>query len=126
MSQETIRAAERAAGQVNAMSTYDPDSDQLHEECGIFGVWAPDRDVARLTYFGLRALQHRGQDAAGILGIGPVLGRHPKLLRALCQIDAGAVQLFAALSDQQAAAFARVLSQGMRLDGVHSLLVQHQ
>lgn len=66
MSQETIRAAERAAGQVNAMSTYDPDSDQLHEECGIFGVWAPDRDVARLTYFGLRALQHRGQESAGI------------------------------------------------------------
>lgn len=66
MSQETIRAAERAAGQVNAMSTYDPDSDQLHEECGVFGVWAPDRDVARLTYFGLRALQHRGQESAGI------------------------------------------------------------
>ena len=66
MSQETIRAAERAAGQVKAMSTYDPDSDQLHEECGIFGVWAPDRDVARLTYFGLRALQHRGQESAGI------------------------------------------------------------
>ena len=66
MSQETIRAAERAAGQVTTMSTYDPDSDQLHEECGIFGVWAPDRDVARLTYFGLRALQHRGQESAGI------------------------------------------------------------
>ena len=66
MSQETIRAAERAAGQVNAMSTYDPDSDQLHEECGVFGVWAPDRDVARLTYFGLRSLQHRGQESAGI------------------------------------------------------------
>ena len=48
------------------MSTYDPDSDQLHEECGIFGVWAPDRDVARLTYFGLRALQQRGQESAGI------------------------------------------------------------
>ncbi len=31
-----------------------------------FGVWAPDRDVARLTYFGLRALQHRGQESAGI------------------------------------------------------------
>lgn len=66
MSQETIHAAERAAGQVKTMSTYDPDSDQLHEECGIFGVWAPDRDVARLTYFGLRALQHRGQESAGI------------------------------------------------------------
>ena len=34
--------------------------------CGVFGVWAPDRDVARLTYFGLHALQHRGQESAGI------------------------------------------------------------
>ena len=30
--------------------------DKLHEECGVFGVWAPGRDVARITYFGLRAL----------------------------------------------------------------------
>src|SRR5215470_16549266 len=34
--------------------------------CGIFGVRAPGRDVSRLTYFGLFALQHRGQEAAGI------------------------------------------------------------
>jgi amidophosphoribosyltransferase len=34
--------------------------------CGLFGVWAPGRDVARLTYFGLHALQHRGQESAGI------------------------------------------------------------
>jgi len=34
--------------------------------CGVFGVFAPDRDVARLTYFGLFALQHRGQESAGI------------------------------------------------------------
>jgi amidophosphoribosyltransferase len=34
--------------------------------CGIFGVHAPDRDVARLSYFGLFALQHRGQESAGI------------------------------------------------------------
>ncbi len=66
MSQETIRAAEQAAGQVHAVTSGDPDCDQLHEECGVFGVWAPDRDVARLTYFGLRALQHRGQESAGI------------------------------------------------------------
>jgi len=36
------------------------------EECGVFGVWAPDEDVSKLTYFGLYALQHRGQEAAGI------------------------------------------------------------
>ncbi len=40
--------------------------DALHEECGVFGVWAPGLDVARLTYFGLKALQHRGQESAGI------------------------------------------------------------
>ncbi|HET9493827.1 MAG TPA: hypothetical protein VFR15_06325, partial [Chloroflexia bacterium] len=42
------------------------DDDKMHEECGIFGVWAPGEDVARLTYFGLYALQHRGQESAGI------------------------------------------------------------
>ncbi|HUS14134.1 MAG TPA: amidophosphoribosyltransferase [Chloroflexia bacterium] len=40
--------------------------DRLHEACGVFGVWAPTEDVARLTYFGLYALQHRGQESAGI------------------------------------------------------------
>lgn len=38
----------------------------LHEECGVFGIWAPGQDVSRMTYFALRALQHRGQDSAGI------------------------------------------------------------
>ena len=38
----------------------------LHEECGLFGVWGHD-DAARLTYFGLHALQHRGQEGAGIV-----------------------------------------------------------
>ena len=36
------------------------------DSCGVFGVWAPGEDVARLTYFGLYALQHRGQESAGI------------------------------------------------------------
>ena len=34
--------------------------------CGVFGVWAPGEDVAKLTYFGLYSLQHRGQESAGI------------------------------------------------------------
>ena len=36
------------------------------EACGLFGMWAPDEDVSRLTYFGLFALQHRGQESAGM------------------------------------------------------------
>ncbi|MEL7522887.1 MAG: amidophosphoribosyltransferase, partial [Cyanobacteria bacterium J06553_1] len=40
--------------------------DKPEEACGVFGVYAPTADVATLTYFGLYALQHRGQEAAGI------------------------------------------------------------
>jgi amidophosphoribosyltransferase len=40
--------------------------DQMEEACGVFGVYAPGEDVAKLTYFGLFALQHRGQESAGI------------------------------------------------------------
>ncbi|MDZ7576927.1 MAG: amidophosphoribosyltransferase [Candidatus Nanopelagicales bacterium] len=36
------------------------------DECGVFGVWAPGEAVAELTYFGLYALQHRGQESAGM------------------------------------------------------------
>lgn len=36
------------------------------EECGVFGVWAPGEDVAKLSYYGLYALQHRGQEACGM------------------------------------------------------------
>ncbi|MFC1929907.1 amidophosphoribosyltransferase [Chloroflexota bacterium] len=38
----------------------------MHESCGVFGVYAPHEDVARVTFFGLFALQHRGQESAGI------------------------------------------------------------
>lgn len=40
--------------------------DRLEEECGVFGIYAPGEDVARMTCFGLQALQHRGQESAGI------------------------------------------------------------
>lgn len=43
-----------------------PFPDHPEEECGVFGVWAPGKDVARMTYFALHALQHRGQESAGI------------------------------------------------------------
>ena len=43
-----------------------PDRDGPRDECGVFGVYAPGHDVARLAYFALYALQHRGQESAGI------------------------------------------------------------
>ena len=50
-----------------ALHLLDPVGDpKPNEECGVFGVWAPGEEVAKLTYFGLFALQHRGQESAGI------------------------------------------------------------
>lgn len=43
-----------------------PGSDNPREACGVFGVYGPGEDVARLTFYGLYALQHRGQESAGI------------------------------------------------------------
>jgi amidophosphoribosyltransferase len=47
-------------------SDLDPQEKGPQDACGVFGVWAPGDDVAKLTYFGLYALQHRGQESAGI------------------------------------------------------------
>ncbi len=44
----------------------DHDFDTVHDECGVFGIYAPGEAVAKLTYYGLYALQHRGQESAGI------------------------------------------------------------
>jgi len=45
------------------------DQDKFKDECGVFGIFAPDKDldVATLTYYGLYALQHRGEESAGIV-----------------------------------------------------------
>jgi amidophosphoribosyltransferase len=40
--------------------------DKPHDACGVFGIYAPGEDAARLTFFALHALQHRGQESAGI------------------------------------------------------------
>nr|WP_232542271.1 amidophosphoribosyltransferase [Nocardia bovistercoris] len=61
-SESHLPAATRTATNAPA----DVDENEPREECGVFGVWAPSEDVAKLTYYGLYALQHRGQEAAGI------------------------------------------------------------
>ena len=43
-----------------------PNDKGPQDQCGVFGVWAPGEEVSKLTYFGLYALQHRGQESAGI------------------------------------------------------------
>ena len=43
-----------------------PEDRMPQDECGVFGVWAPGEEVAKLTFYGLYALQHRGQESAGI------------------------------------------------------------
>lgn len=54
---------------LNHRSSHPPSKerpDKPEEACGVFGIYAPGEDVAKLTYFGLYALQHRGQESAGI------------------------------------------------------------
>ena len=54
--------------------------DRLEEACAVFGVYAPGEDVARMTCFGLQALQHRGQESAGIaVGNGETVLIHKDL-----------------------------------------------
>jgi amidophosphoribosyltransferase len=57
-----------------------PAGDVLHEACGVAGIYAPGEDVARLAYFGLYALQHRGQESAGLaVGDGRRIDSHRQM-----------------------------------------------
>ncbi len=56
----------RRSGDGRLTAALDPHDQGPQDACGVFGVWAPGEDVAKLTYFGLYALQHRGQESAGI------------------------------------------------------------
>ena len=49
------------------MENFERQDDKLHEECGVFGIYSHSEDVALNTYWGLFALQHRGQESAGIV-----------------------------------------------------------
>ena len=54
------------AQQIQDAEAFDPDADRLREECGVFGIFGHP-DAAAITALGLHALQHRGQEAAGIV-----------------------------------------------------------
>ncbi|MBD2021684.1 class II glutamine amidotransferase, partial [Leptolyngbya sp. FACHB-36] len=60
------RPVDSAAIQTQLGEALDDRPDKPEEACGVFGIYAPEENVARLTYFGLFALQHRGQESAGI------------------------------------------------------------
>jgi amidophosphoribosyltransferase len=57
--------------------------DKFHEECGVFGIYG-HADAARLTYLGLYALQHRGQESCGIVTSD---GRELRLERAMGHVS---------------------------------------
>lgn len=61
------REAPESKGAENIVSMEDIRLEQgLHEECGVFGIYDPEGSCAQTTYYGLYALQHRGQEACGI------------------------------------------------------------
>ena len=60
------RRRTHVGARIDAMTSELDHRDGPRDECGVFGVYAPESDVARLAYFALYALQHRGQESAGI------------------------------------------------------------
>jgi amidophosphoribosyltransferase len=61
-----VTSDEHSQGAENLLDRHENRPDKPEEACGVFGIYAPGEDVAKLTYFGLFALQHRGQESAGI------------------------------------------------------------
>jgi amidophosphoribosyltransferase len=61
-----VTSDEHSQGAENSLDSHENRPDKPEEACGVFGIYAPGEDVAKLTYFGLFALQHRGQESAGI------------------------------------------------------------
>ncbi|MBM3561274.1 MAG: amidophosphoribosyltransferase, partial [Alphaproteobacteria bacterium] len=93
------------------MGTTDPfDDDKLHEECGVFGIYGTP-DAAALTALGLHALQHRGQEAAGIVSYD---GRrfHPHRARGLVGDIFGSAEVIGRLRGEMAVGHTRYATTG--------------
>ena len=65
-SPRAVIAPRTRRGDGRLTAALDPQDQGPQDECGVFGVWAPGEEVAKLAYYGLYALQHRGQESAGI------------------------------------------------------------
>ena len=98
--------------------------DRMREACGLFGIDAPGEDVANLTYFGLYALQHRGQESAGIaVSDGTTLRVHKNVGLVAQVFDPASL---AALTGQLALGHTRYSTTGSnRLSNAQPIVVAH-
>ena len=98
--------------------------ERMHEECGLFGIEAPGEDVANLTYFGLYALQHRGQESAGIaVSDGRQLRVHKAMGLVAQAFDQAALER---LTGQLALGHTRYSTTGSsRLENAQPITVEH-
>ena len=98
--------------------------ERMHEECGLFAIDAPGDDVANLTYFGLYALQHRGQESAGIATAdGRSLRLHKDMGLVAQAFDQAALER---LTGHLALGHTRYSTTGSnRLENAQPILVEH-
>ena len=98
--------------------------ERMHEACGLFGIDAPGEDVANLTYFGLYALQHRGQESAGIAtSDGRVLRMHKDMGLVAQAFDQAALER---LTGHLGLGHTRYSTTGSnRLENAQPIMVEH-
>jgi len=87
--------------------------DKPREECGLFGIYAPEQEVAKITYYGLYALQHRGQESAGIAVADGHRIRHHKAMGLVSEIFSD--QILQELSGEMAIGHVRYSTRGASL-----------
>lgn len=103
---------------------HDDLDDHFHDQCGVFGVYGHD-EAANLTYLGLHALQHRGQESAGIATVEPPRAMHSHRAMGLVQ-DVFAPEVFARLPGSIAIGHVRYSTAGAsHVRNAQPLVVEH-
>lgn len=98
--------------------------DHFHDQCGVFGVYGHD-EAANLTYLGLHALQHRGQESAGIATVEPPNEMHSHRAMGLVQ-DVFAPEVFSKLPGSIAIGHVRYSTAGAsHVRNAQPLVVEH-